>query len=553
MDQNDKHKFIEDLFEKGILIDKEMLEKILAADILPTINSYEDLVDWNNNNTSATQELDDKDTSLFSRGANNNGLTINQANNNLIKKSDDLEDYSAEGNLEQPQSLPLNSNSFVKPNELDIGIVGAENKMQETTLAGNVEAVLTYRGVAQKYKPQDFATIFVSRYQFLEKILRHRQELQRTLTINRIKNIKGKESVSVIGVVLDVAETKNNNILVKIEDPTGTISVVFSKNNKDLFSLANDIVLDEIIGIVGTSQEGIIFAENVIWPDLPENNELKKSQLEEHALFLSDIHVGSKLFLKKEFNKFLEWINGSAGNEQQRQLSQSIKYIFISGDVVDGVGVYPSQEDELEIKDIKEQYKEFTSLLQQIPSDKQIIICPGNHDVVHIAEPQPAFYQEYTLGLHQMPNVTLVSNPALVNFGKKDDFPGFDVLMYHGSSFDYYIANVDSIRSKGGYHRADLVMKFLLKRRHLAPSFRSTPYSPCYKEDPLLIKKIPDFFITGHIHYCCVANYKNVTMISGSCWQDKTTFQEKLGHLPEPARVPIVNLKTRQVKILKFN
>jgi len=41
-------------------------------------------------------------------------------------------------------------------------------------------------------------------------------------------------------------------------------------------------------------------------------------------------------------------------------------------------------------------------------------------------------------------------------------------------------------------------------------------------------------------------------MISGSCWQAKTSFQEKLGHEPEPARVPLVNLKTREIKILKF-
>jgi len=124
--------------------------------------------------------------------------------------------------------------------------------------------------------------------------------------------------------------------------------------------------------------------------------------------------------------------------------------------------------------------------------------------------------------------------------------------MYHGYSFDYYVANVESIRNGGGYKRADLIMKFLLKRRHMAPSFTSTPYYPGHKEDPLLIKKVPDFLITGHIHYSSVANYRGITMISGSCWQAKTDFQEKLGHDPEPARVPIVNLKTRKIKILRF-
>ena len=172
--------------------------------------------------------------------------------------------------------------------------------------------------------------------------------------------------------------------------------------------------------------------------------------------------------------------------------------------------------------------------------------------MVHLAEPQPIFYKEYSPSLFELPNLTLITNPGMVNISKTKSFSGFDVLVYHGYSFDYYIAKVESIRNNGGYHRADLVMEFLLKRRHLAPSFKSTPYFPGHKEDPLLIKKIPDFFLTGHIHYSKVANYKGVTMICGSCWQGKTSFQEKLGHEPEPGRVPWVNLKTREVKILKF-
>jgi DNA polymerase II small subunit len=95
-------------------------------------------------------------------------------------------------------------------------------------------------------------------------------------------------------------------------------------------------------------------------------------------------------------------------------------------------------------------------------------------------------------------------------------------------------------------------MKFLLKRRHLAPTHTSTLYIPDTKEDPLVIHKVPDFFITGHIHKSIAANYKNITLISGSCWQSKTDFQEKVGHNPEPGRVPMVNLKTREIKILKF-
>ena len=95
-------------------------------------------------------------------------------------------------------------------------------------------------------------------------------------------------------------------------------------------------------------------------------------------------------------------------------------------------------------------------------------------------------------------------------------------------------------------------MKFLLQKRHLAPSYASTLYVPDTDADFLVIDKIPDFFVTGHIHKAAASNYRGVTLISGSCWQSKTDFQEKVGHNPEPSRVPIVNLQTRQVKMLKF-
>ena len=95
-------------------------------------------------------------------------------------------------------------------------------------------------------------------------------------------------------------------------------------------------------------------------------------------------------------------------------------------------------------------------------------------------------------------------------------------------------------------------MKFLLQRRHLAPSHSSTPYLPETDHDPLVISKVPDFFVTGHIHKSVVSSYRNVSLICGSCWQSKTSFDEKMGHEPEPARVPIMNLQTRQIKILRF-
>ena len=95
-------------------------------------------------------------------------------------------------------------------------------------------------------------------------------------------------------------------------------------------------------------------------------------------------------------------------------------------------------------------------------------------------------------------------------------------------------------------------MQFLLKRRHLAPSHTSTLYIPDANKDHLVIDTLPDIFVTGHVHKAVITNYRNITLVCGSCWQSKTVFQEKVGHNPEPARVPVLNLKTRQFRLLKF-
>ncbi|MDP3697976.1 MAG: metallophosphoesterase [Nanoarchaeota archaeon] len=587
----DQQKIIEDLFEKGILVSKDFLEKksdnpmsdnlvgkleqesdllVLNNDYADIVTKQKNLVDWYEIDSLRVQAEKERDDELYQaqlqsfRQAELNvkGPVFNQKQQLTSLEVEISQAEESEGNFFPPHAANnLSSETTFSATETTLSPEITSELL--TSSAGStspsallslspVQIIISYKNEARKFEVKDFTLLFASRYKFLEGILRQRQELQNTMPISRLLAKKEKENVSLIALVEDVSETKNGNIIITAEDPTGRIKVVFTKNKRDLYLKAKDLVLDEVIGVSGVLGDKIIFGEEIIWPDISANNQLKKSEVEEYAIFLSDIHVGSKLFLKEEFNKFLRWINAEAGNPAQREIAKKVKYVIIAGDLVDGVGIYPSQQDELAVHNIIHQYEEFSELIKKIPADKHIIICPGNHDAVHLAEPQSSFDETFAPSLFKIPNVTLVTNPALVNIGKTETFSGFDVLLYHGYSFDYYVANVDSIRNNGGYHRADLIMKFLLKRRHLAPSFKSTPYFPGHKEDPLLIKKIPDFLISGHIHYSNVANYKGVTTVCGSCWQDITTFQEKLGHQPEPARVPLVNLKTREIRVLNF-
>ena len=97
-----------------------------------------------------------------------------------------------------------------------------------------------------------------------------------------------------------------------------------------------------------------------------------------------------------------------------------------------------------------------------------------------------------------------------------------------------------------------MVMKMLLQKRHLAPTYDANPHLTTEK-DFLVMEKIPDIYVTGDVHRSAVFTYKGiVTGIIGSCFQAQTSFQEKVGHVPDPGRIPIVNLKTRDVRILNF-
>lgn len=409
-----------------------------------------------------------------------------------------------------------------------------------------------YLAESRKLEVKDFVSHFRKRYDAIQGLLMGRQELQGLTSISRISQSANQQNSAFVGIIMDIQETKNKNILITFEDPTGQVLALVSKNRPDLIAQAKSLVHDDIVGITGTLREDLFLIDGVLLPDVPHTKDFKKSPKEGYAVFLSDIHVGSNNFLEDKFMRFIKWLNGQIGTQEQREMVKKIKYLFIIGDLVDGVGVYPGQEDELTITDVKDQYKRSAELLSMIPKNIRIVVGPGNHDAMRLAEPQPRITKEYAQPLYDVPNVTLVPNPAYITIEKTEEFDGFDILMYHGYSFDYFVASVDSIRNAGGYDRADLIMKFLLQRRHLAPTHESTVYVPHASADPLVISKIPDFFVSGHIHKSSVANYRGITMICGSCWQAKTAFQERVGHNPEPARVPVVDLKTRKVKILRF-
>lgn len=416
----------------------------------------------------------------------------------------------------------------------------------------SIRVIKSYTKKSHKRKYEDFVGHFNQRFKALSSILRSRSELQGATALARLKGRGQNERVAVIAMIKEKSITKNGNVMLTLEDKSGEMKAIVIQKRKEIFDVARDLVPDEVIGLSGSLGDNIIFINELYFPDIPITHELKKGPVEEYLAVIGDPQVGGDLFLYKDFEKLIAWFDGKIGNEEQRRIASKVKYVIVIGDLVEGVGVYPGQEEGLYVKDIKEQYNLFTQLIKRLPSTIEIICIPGNHDAGRIAEPQLPIYKDFAETLYAMPNVTILSSPSMITIGVKEGFAGFSLLLYHGYSLIYYADNVPSIRERGGQKRAEIIMKFLLQRRHLAPTHGSNLYIPDPEQDPLVIDIIPDFFITGHIHRMSSANYRGVTMLNTSAWCDVTENQIKRGLEPQPGRMPVVNLQTRDIKVINF-
>lgn len=395
----------------------------------------------------------------------------------------------------------------------------------------------------EKLSVGNFVNLFRDRMEQMKGILQEHSDLENLVSVNKL--MKGKK-VSIIGAATEKRTTKNKNILFEVEDLTGRVRVLVNQNKPELYRKAEELPLDAVVGFTGFGDREIFFAQDIILPDISINSR-KKSPIDESAVFISDLQFGSKLFFRKQFDKFIDYLSDTNKDSD----AQKIKYLFLLGDLVSGVGVYPNQVKDLEIEDIEEQYKQIAEILSRVRKDIKIIVSPGNHDGVRLMEPQPFLDEKYAWPLYDLENVVMMPNPSYVNIGRHGDFEGFDVLVYHGFSYPYYANNVPSLLHADAINAPDKIMTYLLKHRHLAPTFTSVQVFPSDK-DELVIKKIPDIFVSGHLHKSAISYYNNVLIISCSTWEAETENQKRRGNTPDFCKAPLFNLKTGAVKILDF-
>jgi len=376
----------------------------------------------------------------------------------------------------------------------------------------------------------DYSSYFRDRYQRLGEYIRPRAAPMPIEALKKGSRYR-QEACTIMGLVMDVKTTTNGHRMVEIEDPTSSLPVLFHKE-RPFFSDAETLVPDEVVGVKGTlsGDSRLFFAEQLFRPDIPLTHAPFKSENPGEAVLISDVHVGSDTFLEDAWNRFADWLSDS-----------SVSYLLIAGDLVDGIGVYPNQEQELTITNIFEQYEVFGSMLSDLPTRIRIIISPGNHDVVRAAAPQPIIPPEFTGNFPN--NCTMVENPALVSL------QGVTVQMYHGRSLDDFISLIPG----ASYENSASMMTGMLQRRHLAPTYGKRTPIAAEKEDHLIIDPVPEVLHTGHVHIMGITEYRGVLCVNSGTWQAQTAFQKQMNITPTPARAVLLDLQTLHTKVLDFN
>lgn len=386
---------------------------------------------------------------------------------------------------------------------------------------------------------EGFVEYFKSRYNQLEKIMRHRIDLKDAINIGNLEKLPLKSKVKVIGIITE-KRGSGNRLFIKLEDYENSITVMSS--DEETVRKGLSLLTDQVICVEGIKYKNdLLIANNFIWPDIPSTPP-RRSDVPLCTALLADLHIGSIDFEDKIFKRFLKWINMDIGNQKMQLLASRIKYIVIAGDLVDGIGVYPNQLNELNIPDIHEQYEQSARLLAEIPEYVEIIIIPGNHDAVRKSLPQPSIPSNYAKSLNEDHRIHMLGNPCRVQLH------GVEAYVAHGKALDEILSSIPGMN----FHSPEKGIELLLQCRHICPTYgSSTPIAP-ERIDRLVIPSNPDITHMGHIHVHGVRKYKGSTIIASGAWQGQTSFQKRVNLEPTIGMAPIFDLKTHHVYNINF-
>ena len=543
--------------------------KTIQRDFLHLFNQFEE--NYLHANNSQTIDLSDKVE-----------LTQNKIKGELKEKSSKINKSKGRNVLFPIPKIDLGDDKILESDSVDsIGIKDISElkvNLDEKVINGNKSekindkkkelweplkirrSISTFKAIASDYNPEikilkdptknlytegnieEFLAVQKDKFNQLSKILKQRPEASGLLEINMINRLNNSVNVKFIGMVVNKRQTMKKKYLIEFEDPTGTcISLVRQESTKS-YDLIPRLLPDHVVivdGYLNVNQDTnskIVLINDIIFPDTPKEHPINFPDEDLAICLISDTHFGSKDWLEKVWNRFVDYLNCRIGNDKQIKQAGKIKYLCITGDIVDGIGVYPNQEKRLFITDIYKQYEASAKYLSEIPDYIKIIISPGDHDGVRKAVPAPAIPKYLAEGLYDL-NIEMVGCPSLVSLH------GIKTELFHGTSLIDINMMIPGLNNDDPFSS----MKEMIHARHLVPSYgRKTELAPVSK-DWLVIDEIPDILHTGHLHKNGYGMYHGILLVNSGCFQAQTDFMKSLGIIPDYGKPTIVNIKDKFV------
>jgi DNA polymerase II small subunit len=412
---------------------------------------------------------------------------------------------------------------------------------------------------------EDFLALFRDRYARIKRIYMSRIDTQNAVTpdIAKLRKSSMKQGTSqnnengrrqrppsqvVLGIIRNKSVSSQRNVIIDLEGFEDSIICVIpsafrGSKGPDISEKANALLLDEIVCISGyVDNNGRMIADDILFPDIPTVRQVGHAKNETYAAFISDLHCGSQEFLEEELDQFIDWLDGRDVDSIDKNMMEKTRYLFIAGDLVDGISVYPGQRDHLKISSLYDQYATIAEKLKKLPKRIKVFCIPGNHDACRQALPKPPIPRVFAEPLYKIENVTMLGDPCQILV------ENVRILMTHGDSMDDLVTQLPG----ASYTEPAISMIELLKKRHLAPIYGGkTELAPLHR-DWMVIDTPPDIVHFGHAHHNAVDNYRGVQIINSGTFQSQTDFMRKQGVVPTPGIVTFVNLQTGDPNVKFF-
>ena len=96
----------------------------------------------------------------------------------------------------------------------------------------------------------DLVAAWGERFSIIQRLLMRRPELTNVVSLG-----------SAAGQCAVIGQVRTNGMKVELEDPTGAVELVLPHSAV--------VLPDDVIGVVGRCEAGVLRADNVMWPDMP--------------------------------------------------------------------------------------------------------------------------------------------------------------------------------------------------------------------------------------------------------------------------------------------